>query len=128
MTCYVCAYKRTEKPGTLQSLPSGSLAGQNDDLGTCSICSVWACSIHGTRYGLFECAICTPATAVKQAIVVGSAGNASAAIAYLVGSQASTALLSRTQSALDSVVEDGRQQDPRKISGASFHRGTGLQT
>ena len=109
MSCYLCAYKRTEKPGTLQSLPSGSLAGQNDDLGTCSVCSVWACSIHGTRYSLFECAICTPAKATTQATVAGSAGNASAAIAYLVGSQANPAVQGRTQRALDLVVSAGRQ-------------------
>jgi hypothetical protein len=114
VSCYLCAYKRSEKPRTLQSLPSGSPAGQNDELGTCAICSVWACSIHGTLYGVFECAICTPARSVKEATVAGSAGNASAAMAYLVGLGASPIVRARMGRALELVVGAGRQQSDRQ--------------
>jgi hypothetical protein len=108
VSCYLCAYNQPQLPS--KSLPAGSPAGQNDDLGTCSVCSVWACSMHGTRPSLFECAICTPATAAKQAVVAGSAGNAAAAVAHLVGSQATTVLRDRVGAALELVVANGRQQ------------------
>jgi hypothetical protein len=66
--------------------------------------------MHGTRYSPFECAICTPATAAKQALVAGSAGNAAAAVAHLVGSQATPAFRDRAGAALELVVADGRRQ------------------
>lgn len=110
MSCYLCAQKSPQKPNVSRSLPAGSPAGQNDDLGTCSICGVWACSVHGTRYSPFECAICTYASAAQQAVVAGSAGNAAAAVAYLAGAHATRALEDQVQAALEFVVADGRRQ------------------
>jgi hypothetical protein len=74
--------------------------------------------MHGTRYSLFECAICTPATAAKQALAAGAAGNAAAALAYLVGSQASPVVQERARAALGLVVSDSHRQ----IQGAEDRR------
>jgi hypothetical protein len=67
MACYLCAYVASETPYRLEPLPVGSPATAADDLGTCTECGVWACSQHGTRYGAFECAICTSSAAVVAA-------------------------------------------------------------
>jgi hypothetical protein len=71
--CYLCAYVRPEGPQRMDPLPSPPVDWEwTQALGTCRKCSVWACSVHATRYGAspsasFECAICTPAQAVKAA-------------------------------------------------------------
>lgn len=104
MSCYLCAYEASETPKVLQQLPPNSPSGANDDLGTCSLCSVWACSGHGTVYGAFECAMCTPASATQQALVAGTVGNAAAAQAHLIGRQASDAQRRAVQNALRVVL------------------------
>lgn len=73
--CYLCAYIRADVPQRSDSLPGNNWAW-TEALGTCGTCSVWACGVHGTRYGSgqsasFECAICKPAQAVKDAVGVG---------------------------------------------------------
>lgn len=71
--CYLCAYVRAEVPQTVDPLSPPPLGlDWTQALGTCHTCSVWACSMHATRYGVgasgsFQCAICTPAQAVKVA-------------------------------------------------------------
>ncbi len=66
--CYLCAYKKADRPRRQDRLPTGSIAPADvTPLGTCAICSVFACSLHGTRYRLLQCAICTPAQAVLAA-------------------------------------------------------------
>jgi hypothetical protein len=72
--CYLCAYMRAEVPQRSDPL-QGNDWEWTQALGTCGKCSVWACGVHGTRYGSsqsasFECAICTPAQAVKDAVGV----------------------------------------------------------
>jgi hypothetical protein len=71
--CYLCAYVRPEVPQRNDPIPAGIYSEWTEALGTCKKCSVWACGVHGTRYGSsqsasFECAICTPAQAVKDAV------------------------------------------------------------
>jgi hypothetical protein len=110
VSCYLCAYLQPQKPATLRSLPKGSPASQDDELGTCKTCSVWACSMHGHRYSPFQCAMCVYATAATQALVAPATGNAAATVAHLTGSQASPAILGRVAGALDLIVADGRRQ------------------
>lgn len=75
MNCYICAYRKSNLPGTYMPLPVGSPVGIHDPIGTCVDCGVWACSDHGTRYAGFECAICVPAVAVAAAMT-GAGPNA----------------------------------------------------
>jgi hypothetical protein len=109
VSCYLCAYKRTEAPYDHQPLPAGSPAGAHDDLGGCWKCSVWACSAHGTRYGKFECAICTPATATTNALVATPVAGAAAARAYGIGSRGSRTFRRLVAGAVRSVVDASRQ-------------------
>lgn len=109
MSCYLCAYKRAETARSHHPLPAGSPAGANDDLAGCWKCNVWACSGHGTRYGKFECAICTPATAATHALVATPVTGAAAARGYGIGDRGSTALRDRVALAVGSVVRDSRQ-------------------
>jgi hypothetical protein len=72
-TCYLCAYIRTELPLLSDQFPDENPWEWTEALGTCKKCSVWACGLHGTRYSSsspasFECAICTPAQAIKDAV------------------------------------------------------------
>lgn len=68
MACYLCAYKSPKAPETQESLEDDSPASPTDELGACFDCGVFACSQHGTRYRLFKCAICKPATVVAQVL------------------------------------------------------------
>lgn len=71
--CYLCAYMRQEIPLRTDPFPDESDVGVSEALGTCRKCAVWACRLHGTRYSStasFECAMCTPAQAVKSAVRV----------------------------------------------------------
>jgi len=72
MSCYLCAYLLNYSPSRTDARPWNSPVGADQALGTCHVCSVWACSTHGTRYEPFECAICTPAEAVKYATGIGA--------------------------------------------------------
>jgi hypothetical protein len=82
----------------------------HDDLGGCWKCSVWACSDHGTRYGKFECAICTPATAATNALVAVPSAGAAATRTYGIGSRGSRRLRRLVADAVRSVADDSRQQ------------------
>ena len=131
MACYLCAYQRVQTPSTVQPLPAGSPALASSELATCWRCSVWACSAHGTRYGQFECAMCTPATAIVHATAGGApptgpspgTGVAGAAVARARGAgyAASPQLHRRMHAALDQIAQDHRTarelassvQDPR---------------
>lgn len=106
MSCYLCAYGAQQTPQILMQLPPSSPNSANDDLGTCKKCSVWACSLHGTRYGGFECAKCTAGSATQQALVAGTVGNAAAAQAHLIGRQASPAQRGTVRNALSLVLAD----------------------
>jgi hypothetical protein len=93
MGCYLCAYLSPQRPKRPAPLPAGTGAAAHDDLGTCSSCAVWACSQHGTRYGKFVCAICSPAVATQQATSAGGAApdpaaRAAQVLAYHVGERA----------------------------------------
>ena len=80
---------------------------------------MWACSTHGTRYGKFECAICTPAVAATSALVATPVGGSAVARAYSVGISSSNRLRSLVGSAVNAVMEDsGRAEyfDPRAIA------------
>jgi hypothetical protein len=109
MSCYLCAYNSSKKPQKQHPLPTGSSVGSNDDIGGCSKCSVWACSNHGTRYGKFECAICTSATAAASAMVAGAVGGSAASLAYAVGRNASEPMRRQARVAMERVVEDSRR-------------------
>jgi len=110
MSCYLCAYQRIEVPQKGQPLPAGSPVAVHDDLATCSTCRVWACSLHGTRYGVFECAICMPASATKRALIAGAPpsvpGAAAAVQAHQAGTRASEAMRGRVAAALNRVRDD----------------------
>jgi hypothetical protein len=115
LACYLCAYQLGIDPDARKELPDGAPPWARYALGTCAICSVWACSRHGTRYGQFECAICTPASATKQALSPPSPGGeqgatntTAAAIAYAVGVQASEEMKQTVRSALGSISEHQR--------------------
>ena len=96
MSCYLCAYQKTDRPQTVHPLPATSPVQPREELGTCWKCSVAACGLHGTRYWQFECAICTPAVATIQAfgapargeLVPQDGGSPAAVIARLVGQRA----------------------------------------
>jgi hypothetical protein len=112
MSCYLCAYKRPESPRSHQRLPAGSPAGANDGLGSCWKCSVWACSTHGSLYGKFECAICTPAVATASALVANSVSGAAASRVTYAGERCNSGLRTRVASAVLAVVRDSsRRQD-----------------
>jgi hypothetical protein len=71
-----------------------------------------ACSTHGTRYGKFECAICTPAVAATSALVVTPVTGSAAARAHGVGARGSSGLRTQVASAFRAVVRDsGRTHD-----------------
>jgi hypothetical protein len=113
VNCYLCAYKRPETPSAHHQLPAGSPAGANDELGGCWKCNVWACSTHGTRYGQFECAICTPASAATSVLVATPVAGAAATRAYNPGARANSRLRTRVVSAVNAVLRDSRR--PQEI-------------
>jgi len=116
VSCYLCAYMRAESPEDHQPLPSGSPVSPDQDLGTCYQCSVWACSAHGTRYGKFECAICTPATAAEDALTAAAVGGPAAVVAHLVGMNASGPLRNQVAIAMQDVVTASQEQVPEARS------------
>jgi hypothetical protein len=119
--CYVCAYLPDRRPAEPQPLPSGSPVGALDPLASCNTCSVWACSLHGTRYTAFECAICTQGKAVKAATAPdgGPDQAAAAVLAREAGRQASDAELRRADVALELIASDQREP-PRGESRRDF--------
>jgi hypothetical protein len=108
MSCYLCAYKKPDKPRSHQPLPAGSPAGAYDDLATCAKCSVWACSNHGTRYGRFQCAICTPAAAAAAGMTAGATAGAASSLAYLTGVNGDAGLRVQVHAAVARVAADSR--------------------
>jgi hypothetical protein len=122
VACYLCAYKRRDNPKREDSLPAGSTAP--DELGACWKCNVFACFQHGTRYGRFECAICTPALAVATVLTqpTGAASNAPVALMRSVGTFASGPLLAGVGNALQRIIYDHREAgrgDSRELVGPS---------
>jgi hypothetical protein len=81
--CYLCAYFRPQLPHLAEPLPPGSDAAPDSTLANCHRCSVWVCSQHGTRYRVFQCAMCYPAQAVKYAFGVDE-DEVAAALARLL--------------------------------------------
>jgi hypothetical protein len=120
MSCYLCAYQRAEKPEHGDTLPGGS--EHVDAVGTCSICWVWACALHGTRYSQFECAICTPAAAVLGAITAPAEAAASSAAVAMVRSvdrNIPSSTTARMGEALERIRHDQeRAEEPREPSEA----------
>jgi hypothetical protein len=119
VTCYLCAYGRSEAPNDHQALPAGSSVGPHEDLATCDWCGVWACSAHGTRYAQFECAICTPAKAVQDAMAVNAVGTPAAAVAHLVGVGAHRRLWDRAGEAMRRIFR-ASQAGPQRVDGRSL--------
>jgi hypothetical protein len=91
-------------------LPGGSTATVGDPLGTCSRCSVWACSLHGVRYAKFECAMCTPAAAVVATMATSSPEAAerssAASLAHQVGRGLPRIVIERMTTAVNRIRED----------------------
>lgn len=86
MICYLCAYFRPQLPHLAEPLPAGSDADADSTLANCHRCSVWVCSQHGTRYRVFQCAMCYPAQAVKYAFGVDE-DEVAAALALLLSAE-----------------------------------------
>jgi hypothetical protein len=128
MPCYLCAYQLDEEPEALDGLPNGSPAWAGYALGTCYMCNVWACALHGTRYGQFECAMCTPAVATQHALSPAAppadigARVAAAAVAYEVGIQASDDVRSRVRMALIEIARHQRLVSPFEALSAAKPR------
>lgn len=116
MGCYLCAYLLSSVPLTPKPLPPKSPVLIREPLGTCWKCSISACGAHATRYGQFECAICTPAVAAQTALGAppvpvgpGSPGDSTgsaATLARFVGRNASSAQKERVEVAVDRIRED----------------------
>jgi hypothetical protein len=118
MSCYLCAYQRTEQTERSLPLPDGSLAASSGPIGTCARCSVWACSMHGVRYAKFECAMCTPATAVVATMTTPQPEaverSPAASLTYQFGRRLPRPVIQRTGAAVDRIRED--QFRAREIS------------
>lgn len=112
MACYLCAYLRTDRPRTRSPLPAASPVAPDEPLGSCHKCNVLACSRHATRYSWFECAMCTPATAVAGALTGTGAGGPAAAQAHLVGSLGPGELVAAAGRAVDLLAEQGSRPGP----------------
>jgi hypothetical protein len=114
MACYLCAYQQTQTPQTVRPLPPTSPAAPHDPLGICWRCSVAACSAHGTRYGKFECAICTPGIAAQRALTGAPSvrpdepwpQSPAPTLARLVGEQAGGDQRQRAQGAVARLQRD----------------------
>lgn len=110
MACYLCAYQSLDRPSTSDPLPHRSKVGASEPLGTCWRCNVWACSVHGTRYSSFECAMCNWATATETALGLESRlDGGPAVLAAQLGEAASDEQLNRAGAALRRVVHDQRR-------------------
>jgi hypothetical protein len=59
------------------------MAGLHDPLATCKSCGGLICSVHGTRYTEFECAVCNPGKAVKTGFFPDHDPAGAAAAAHL---------------------------------------------
>ena len=119
--CYLCAYMRAEAPQRSDPLPGIDWAW-TEALGTCGTCSVWACGVHGTRYGSgqsasFECAICKPAQAVKDAV-----GVAHDAVAVAEAQRTAPAADSLETQAFQNVLMRFAQADRRESWIEEFER------
>lgn len=95
--CYICAYLPHERPAKSHPLPAGSRVGANDPLASCRKCCGWVCSVHGTRYRAFECALCNAGEASQEALAPDGGPSRAAAAAYVrdLASSASDAELKR---------------------------------
>jgi hypothetical protein len=101
------------------SLAVESPAAANDELGQCWHCSVSACSTHGTRYGQFECAICSPAAAAQQALAgppppppaptAPEPTSPAGSLARLVGERATQDQIARANTAAARIQADHAQ-------------------
>jgi hypothetical protein len=120
MACYLCAYLRTDRPERLDFLDPSSPARAGEEVGTCWMCKVAACPIHGTRYAQFECAICTPAAATIDALGAPARGDSAApsgdlgsaaAIAARIGARAAPEQLERVERALVNIESDRAAAD-----------------
>lgn len=129
MACYVCAYGRASGPQTVDPLPASSAVAVTEPIGTCWRCSVWACSIHATRPGQFECVICVPASATQNVVTPSGAPStasgraSSAASALLVGQAATPEQLDRTAFALARIQAD-HEAAPERPELFAFARAT----
>ena len=114
MGCYLCAYLSGRTPATPRPLPPTSPVATGDELGTCWKCSISACAAHASRYGRYECAICTPAAAAEMALgaaprLPAGAPNTQASavrVARLVGENSSSNQKQRVRQAIDRLRED----------------------
>jgi hypothetical protein len=110
MACYLCAHGSQDRPGIQQALPHDSKVGPTEPLGICWRCNVWACSLHGTRYSSFECAMCNSASATETALSLDSRRDgAPATLAARLAETASDEQLTRAGEALSRVVDDQRR-------------------
>jgi hypothetical protein len=108
VACYLCAYLRSELPNRSQPLPSGSPVLPGYGIGTCSTCSVWACSMHGTKYGYFVCAMCRPANAVTAAVSGDPLSDAEAVHMRSIGQRTSPAVRARVRELLNVLADHSR--------------------
>jgi hypothetical protein len=120
MPCYLCAYQLSNTPESRKDLPDNAPAWSWYALGTCCICNVWACALHGTRYGQFECAICTPAVATQHALGIAdpppdgrSDAAASTALAYEAGVNVSDTVQATVKAALEDIAGQERRDVSR---------------
>ena len=116
MSCYLCAYQKTHVPKRPVPLPAGSPASPTDPLGTCGMCSVFACSGHGSRYGQFLCAMCRAGTAIATVVAPsasageqGAATRAAVEVARRVGEETSRDRQERVYAALVRITSDAAQ-------------------
>lgn len=117
VSCYLCAYQKTQTPETPEPLPATAPTTATDALGSCWKCSVWACSLHGTRYGQFTCAMCLYAAAAVSALTSGrgapappdrggDGGGIARSLVHLTGLAASESIRNQVQHALSRIGAD----------------------
>jgi hypothetical protein len=117
--CYICAYKPTARPREQHPLTAGSSVGPNDPLASCKTCSGWVCSVHGSRYSAFECALCNAGKAAQEALAPdgGPRKAAAAAFARDAGRWASDSDLEQARRVVGLI-----QAEQRKGSRSEEHR------
>jgi hypothetical protein len=103
MTCFLCAYGSAAVPDQPHPLPAASPAAPKDVLACCATCGVCACAAHGSRYSLFQCALCSCAAAVHDATTTAPVGVPATAQAHSVGRGADPALVRQVAAAMDRV-------------------------
>jgi hypothetical protein len=103
MTCFLCAYGSAAVPNQPHPLPAASPAAPKDVLACCATCGVCACAAHGSRYSLFQCALCSCAAAVHDATTTAPVGVPATAQAHSVGRGADPALVRQVAAAMDRV-------------------------